>query len=415
MTSEPSPFSSVDRLYSAVATDGPALVRSVLRSKSLRHLPRAASPPVGRKAAYDHVQGAAIDVTPADSVQRATGEFWERAAASSMPIDTIEDTSEHLLTGPALTPGMILRGRRNSMHGHEHYSSEARLDWVTGFNLTTRQLCHLPAEAVLFAHRDRKRLSKRFWCWNSSGLAAGPTFLDATTSALLELVERDAFIRHWLSREPAESISPAAWRPLLPARLVKAVDECRPWTIRVGQLRSELNVHVAIAVAENEHHYPALSFGAACKPSVETAITRAVLEAMEVLVGTLVTRNDRQRAGPPEVVHDFEDHIILAADPSTFDQFAWLIPKESTERGLRPSSGPPQGLSTLVQQLKALGSEVVVANLTTRDSLLTNHHVARVIAPGLQPIEGPHECRIVVQERLLGSPHDVNPVPHPFP
>lgn len=109
---------------------------------------------------------------------------------------------------------------------------------------------------------------------NSSGVAAHTTIERARDAAMMELIERDAFMRSWWGQRPPSRLGPGAG----PAW----------WTARQRALSAEgvsatalvLQAHLPTAlVVYRQERSPALVCGAACAPTYEMALRKSLDEA----------------------------------------------------------------------------------------------------------------------------------------
>jgi ribosomal protein S12 methylthiotransferase accessory factor len=74
--------------------------------------------------------------------------------------------------------------------GREDVADDEMLEWTRGTDLSTGEAIFIPYEALLL---DRTRCNVRFW-QSSDGLASGNTDGEAILHALLERIERDAYV-----------------------------------------------------------------------------------------------------------------------------------------------------------------------------------------------------------------------------
>ncbi|NNU44254.1 YcaO-like family protein [Ramlibacter montanisoli] len=109
---------------------------------------------------------------------------------------------------------------------------------------------------------------------SSSGCAAGRTREEAAHRALLEVVERDAFMRHWLRQRPGRLLDRAALGAQVGGRL--AAMEAAGCRIAVQHLDSPW-AHVALVAAQHESlHFTTM--GTAAKENFEAALLGALEE-----------------------------------------------------------------------------------------------------------------------------------------
>jgi ribosomal protein S12 methylthiotransferase accessory factor len=335
---------------------------------------------------------------------------------------------------------------------HPRWQPHLPMDWVWGYNLHRECAVALPQDAVRYFGPRRSLVDE-----TSSGVAAHSTRNAALASAVLELVERDAFMIHWLNRLSPPQLDLDGLAPGFACRAVAVIGQAgyRPVVV---DLTTDLQIPVFLAMAwRDDGMGPALRIGAGC----DLWAPRALDKALHELLGAVTARSDQPWApaeplGPGDVarLHDhgeayshpswlpraaflwaspdvrrLEDLSAAAGPPITADA---VLPSTTGARppvtadamlpsitGARPSvtadaglpsttgagphatarAGPPATGGTaivahLVEHLGAHDLELIAADLTTAD-VAGSLHVVRAIVPGLQPIGfGRHGLRL---------------------
>jgi len=263
---------------------------------------------------------------------------------------------------------------------------------------------------------------------STSGIAAHTTREAALTNALFELVERDAFVLHWLRRHTPPLID----HRTIPAGVGARVDEVElaGYDVRIADLTTDLQIPAALAIALNrcDGGRPALLLGAGAPADPLGALTRGLTE----LVAAVRTWQKRPGAAAPvlgpEDVHRVAAHGLPYAHPAwrPAAEFLW-----SSEERLEIASiptltnalEPTEVLRRIVARLAAHGIRVLGIDITTREVAEAVVFVVRAVAPGLQPIGfGRHGMRHSGARLRTWQPKDgstwesaLNITPHPFP
>ena len=229
----------------------------------------------------------------------------------------------------------------------------------------------------------------------SSGVAAHPDARTAQTTAVLELVERDAFMRTWLSHR-----SPPKLRvPPLPSWADALLDALKGkgWDIDFLSIGPR-TVPVILAVA---HRSGEVVLGCAAGDA-----KKATLKALTELVPCFGV-NDRSNIRPEEV-RSPEDHQLLFRNPEFAPEAHFLVEAEEV---VDLASLPRPDLSASLSKAVFFSFESYpICDLT----------VWRALVPGLIPISfgwdrEPLGLSEAQAELELGTWNEGQPLlPHPF-
>jgi thiazole/oxazole-forming peptide maturase SagD family component len=245
---------------------------------------------------------------------------------------------------------------------------------------------------------------------NSSGCAASPSRRYALENAVLELVERDAFMRLWLQRAGACEFS----SQLLETATQATVNRLREMGGEVIFLRLlSVFAEVVLCVAQ----FRAQSF-TLCGAGAHWDLCVAAHKALsEVATGSIARLAGVQTAPlAPEDVRSPVDHLHLYCQPEYFRKADFLF-------GFRRNSAPPlkegmpRNCTELLSALKAVGMKAYACWLDAPQMPYDYKgrviHAVRVVVPGLVPMTFGHRLMPWVPE--LNPVSDYNDFPHPFP
>lgn len=194
----------------------------------------------------------------------------------------------------------------------------------------------------------------------STGCAAGPTYAEATASALYECIEQDALALWWHGGYPAGPLAVELIDAQQP-RLFWWLDR-RTRSTRLLDLTTDTGLPVVAAVsAEPDGRLVAL--GAAARPSLADAALAAVTE----MVQSEVSMAEARAAKDPELAA-----WDAWASFSTGPQFCPAARREAA-----PS---PMVFAALLRRLAELGHRAMVVDLTLSGDPLPS---VRVLVPGL--------------------------------
>lgn len=141
----------------------------------------------------------------------------------------------------------------------------------------------------------------------SSGVAAHLDADAAKSSALAELIERDAFMWTWIQQLSRERIAPQS-APSEARRWSDAL-AAKGWACHWVNLTLESWPVILCCLV---HEQLGLQLGAACRQDAKAALLRATQEAL--ILALRFDRSDQPRPEPRDVVQPI-DHLLLHRDP----------------------------------------------------------------------------------------------------
>lgn len=324
------------------------------------------------------------------------------------------------------------------------FDPERPIPWVYGHSLRDDQPVLVPARLV---HYSAGLAADNFVFECSNGCAIGSCLEEALLGALLELIERDAFLLGWYGGLPLTEIELSSV-PGPAARMMADRAALQGYDVRVFDNRVDFPVPVVTALAVRRDGGPGLfSFGAgaALDPAsaVEAALSevltyiphlprqvaerRTELEAMVRDFGRVLHLKDHaQLYGLPEMAEHVRPYLEpVAVRPLAEVYASWL----SGGAGQRPRSGDLRDdLLCCVDALVSAGHDVIVVDQTTPEQLRIGLRTVCAVVPGLLPIDfgwsrqrAPFMPRLRTAARRAGlrdtdlSPSEIRMVPHPFP
>ncbi|SHN45402.1 YcaO-like family protein [Cryptosporangium aurantiacum] len=309
------------------------------------------------------------------------------------------------------------------------FTDESPVRWTAAYNAVTRQTQHVPTASVYvpyyYAPGEAPVIEPI-----STGLSCGRSVLEASVSAVCEVVERDAFVLTWQAMMRPARIRPASLDPVS-ADLVDRFDRVGLEAI-VFDVTTDLGIPTVMTVLRSSSpERPALAFAAATAMTAAEAVRKG-LEELEH------TRRYCQQifdyAPRLEVVEGHEnvvsqvEHLNFWCDHANAPLASFLF-EDVREIDLDEISAPPphdpaDQLRWVVDRIADTGYHTLLVDLTTDDVAVAGLYVVRAVVPGLHPLCMGHRYRALGGTRLWTVPqklghrgitdHD-NPSPHPFP
>lgn len=295
--------------------------------------------------------------------------------------------------------------------------------WVLGESLTNKVPAYIPAQLVFrnyFRQPDEPFLVQS----STNGAAGFFTQEGALLAGLLELVQRDAFLVHWMN-----GIAPK--RVDLSSAADSAIKDLRDRFSRYGfrleimDITSDLGIPAFAAALIDPGRIPFLSVGAGCGFKPEAAAVQGIVEAFGIRYG--MRRNaQKNESGFNEFSMPItqNDRARLWSDPAMLSKLQFFISGESRPlpRAEKEISHA-ESLERVCRDLSRRGPEYEVFAYMPRNSVLkeVGFHSAKVAVPALIPLYFNEKCAPWGAERLRSAtplpgdaPAAFNPVPHPF-
>jgi thiazole/oxazole-forming peptide maturase SagD family component len=317
---------------------------------------------LGPTRALNH--GFAAAILPEEASLRATMESVERYSAAFWP-DDLTFGCQSSLKAECWGP--------DRFSGFGKASDGRPLSWAKGRELHTGQEIRVPASVVYLPYQAKpgERLRAH---QSSSGLAIRGTLEGAIEHGLLELVERDSFLRSWGDSGPLEQIDTA---PI-------PLDG-----LHLSRIPEVSAAAVVVAFIESPEP-PYTACGVAARLDANEAASAATMEAVacqESLLRELRVHREPPRLPPRRL----RDHALAHA---LYPELAaarrrWLFPQLPARC--------PEPLHTWAGLL-AHFREVGFVELTTRDVAGLGLHVVRVFAPDILSLE---------QSQTGAAPHPI--------
>jgi ribosomal protein S12 methylthiotransferase accessory factor len=295
---------------------------------------------------------------------------------------------------------------------YKAFEPKADYQWVRGTDVATGKPTHVIAS---FVYRWdalaclRPLQSGQYTQANSSACGAGPTRDFALLAAFLEVLERDAFMRAWLTQTPGRRIADQ----LLPNATLKRVLSMRAAGCRVTlQVLPSVAAHAVLVSASHlERHFTCVA--GAARLELMQAVD-AGLNELEIMVYSRLTDIRAQSVLPAHVLSPAE-HSGLYAQRKYFQRAdALLLPTRSVNR--LPSQGAARDLQGLLDVLICKGLKPAWVDITPEKNCIDQGRtplvVVKAVVPSLIPISFGYGRE---PRGMLPAVDSKSFFPHPFP
>ncbi|MDO5619151.1 YcaO-like family protein [Kocuria sp.] len=363
----------------------------------------------------------------------ATGEALERYSAAWLEPSRFIHGSARSLSAAGLVhldPDRI-RFFTDAQLGRDGFGltqldADTRTPWLETAEVATGRRVLIPAQlAFLRVIPDAPRIHTP----TSNGLAFGTDPYRALVSAMMELVERDAFMLTWYHRLSMPRIDLQSDIRL--ARFTEQHLEPTGLRVHVMDLSSFTGLPVVACIARPGNDEPGpIGVGASAALLPEIACMKAITEA----VGSRSWAEQRRRRGADERIGDdwdnailsFEDHIDLFSRWDMYQHLDFLDANPNI-RSLNelPRLNMPSrtAVRKIASRLAEQGINLYSMDVTSPDVREMGGYVVRAYSPDLQPLDVSYRHRYLGHPRLSDptapprdrNTTDLNPIPHPFP
>jgi ribosomal protein S12 methylthiotransferase accessory factor len=306
--------------------------------------------------------------------------------------------------------------------GFWHWKAEDEILWTRVDELGSGAQLWVPSAFIYLTYAS-DRTQDLICAPSSSGCAAGPDRNSAIRSAILELVERDAFMITWLCRLPAVEIETTGIGGIIGE--ICATYQRWGTEIRAFALPTDMTATVVMAVAlDRSGAGPAAVVGLGCEMSPADALRKSLFEICQ-MHEPLRQRNkegDATRLNAYADVKTLDDHAAYFFPRDHFHELDFLLNSARKIRigDLADHSGTSieDDLRILARGVAACGCRAFYCDLTTPDLDAYPIRVVRALITHLQPISFGYGLERLGGRRLYdrgGIPEaSLNRCPHPL-
>lgn len=305
--------------------------------------------------------------------------------------------------------------------GYQVLNKDAVIEWVKIRNMITGNITVIPADYIYYPYQRTVQLCDA----NSSGCAAHSSLESAKENAVLELIERDAFLIMWLNKLSRQRIDPT--HSELGDRITRSIiklSECGFQTHFINLTLDTVPVILCIMIDKEKSRF---AIGAACHFDASVALRKSFDEA-ESMVISVIDQDETRLVLNPKEVRKVLDHGYYYMKQGLIDELDFIYGSTET---VSISSLNLHG----IHDIKALtGFIEKKLGLQLYEYVLTEAHMynnlyiraVRVIIPGLVPINFGYKKQVTALRRIrevvhsLGlvknviSEKELNQLPHPF-
>lgn len=376
------------------------------------------------------------NAVPSAAVAAAIAETAERYSACYQPEEELV-----LATAAELGPEAVDPERFALFHASQYersgfpfvpFDAHTPTRWARAFSLPDRRAAWLPVQLVYLGWRDALTGEDRVGYATSNGLACGPTLQEAIVSALLEALERDAFMITWNDRLSLPLLDWSGDPDLV--SYAERHFEGTGLAYAAVDLSCFWGVPTVLGVVRGSPE-AALGVGAGAAATIGGAWRKALAEAFAVRAWARVQRlgqdTEREFRDDFSDVLEFSDHVEFYGAPERARHADFLdasrARRSTTAVESLGAANPDELLAALTERLRGEGLTAYAVDVTSPDVRDAGLAVAKVIVPELCQLDVAHRARYLGGRRLYEAAAalglvdrplalaDLNPYPHPFP
>ncbi len=383
----------------------------------------------GHKSSY----GQSLTVGVLEALERHAGLYPRKSKPLTAAFAQIRDQ--------ALDPracGLYEDSTYSGDEGLLKFTEDLELQWVGGYSLTSGKEILVPSQLAYYGTPD-------IILGNSSGCATGSCIEEAVFYALMELIERDAFLLHWYARLTPRRIAVDSLRSL---EVRFMVERARRAGFIVHLLDTRLDIQAPSALAilmRSDDELGAFSLSSAASFSPEEAMQSALCEVathVHWFKGRVLakerTKDLRLAVNDYTMVGKMEEHALLYGYPEA-KVLAQFLLEDTEEYSFDESYREWQRMRPNTQSLKddvdyciqlfgkASLDQVIIVDQTSPEEERIGIRTVRAIVPGMLPLDfGWGHCRSVSLPRTYSvpakmgrrdaalTPAELYRAPHPF-
>lgn len=326
--------------------------------------------PNSKSVAVSQGKGLAIDQANASALMEAAELFHGEDLTSRTRVASFRELSR---SARAIDPASLC-GTRTRL------PERCKIPWMEAHDLLGGRSCWVPWEIVHTDYTLPSAHSGKYLLSGTNGLASGNHVVEALSSAICEVVERDA-IALWHAQGVVERAS-------LRLDLASVADQdCRALlkryesagvAVSVWDVTSNIGLPVFVCDIRAERSGASLGLrrfrGSGCHPNRTIALARALTEAAQTRLTYI--------AGIRDDLSDYEESPGQKLGAALLDALHATRPRAFGETPSFESDDLAADLQWELQQLRAAGADTVAAVDLSRPEI--GIAVVRVIIPGLE-------------------------------
>jgi ribosomal protein S12 methylthiotransferase accessory factor len=352
------------------------------------------------------------DVNPKKAFDKAIGEATERYAfMECKPDNPLLCCYRDLPNG--LHPHRFIKYSpsqyRKAGFPYQPFSEAKQTLWVEAKQVDADDTVMVLADVAYRA--DTSKSVKPYTKVSSSGMASGPSIKFAILGATLELIERDAFMRHWLSQQSGITVKSSSLPESVRRRIRDLVDlGCE---VSIQNLHLGLIPVFMVFVQSHAAHFTCVGTGVSCDDETDQGLISAFNEA-EIAARARLAGEPLVPIIAREVIKP-KDHSDFYAQKKHYKKADALLKSRDEVNYDDCFIGAHASGNSLQSFMVEKGFPVYWLDMTIKDGPLSfagaDVFTVRALVPGLIPLTFGSN---LLPLGMVGFEKYVTRVPHPF-
>ena len=383
--------------------------------------------------------GDATSVDPKRAIMKAVGESVERYCPAHFKYEDFVSSVYSDLDCEAVHPeDFALFSEKQYAEPDFPFSrltASTPLRWTSAYSISHDRPILIPASFVYIPYQFDPLHEPRSHNPISTGLACGSNLAPAIYKAILEVIERDAFMIMWQNQLPCSRIDLSTVSDSFNQSILNEL-ETLPVECQAYLIPSDTEAPVIMVLLRNTSgHLPHTVIGLSADLNPNKALMLALEEVCLSWLGIGRYALAKKDYKPSKDYSDINTLTLRAlahaVDPNLGKSLEFLNPSgpQISLQDIKNSydENMVNNIQTLVDKLGEKDLNVIVKDLTTVDVDEAGFKVVRVVVPGMQPLDISHTQMHLGGTRLYEVPcqmglksqplteEEVNPYPHMFP
>lgn len=280
------------------------------------------------------------------------------------------------------------------------YDENLKLEWNLVTRLSDNEKVWVPANFVYFVYKPVEA-KQDFIPQDTTGLSSGITIEEAVLQGIQEVIERDAYSIYFRKQLNCQDIDINTIEDKSISNLIRRLKN-NGIIVHLKYLKTDVSSYVVHCITEDtKHRFPVYTHGAGSSLNPYIAISRAITECIQLRVSQIKIGND---------INQFDDQkeyeAYISWGNGKEDQIGTLLNSwnkiSCKKMPILSSNDILQDINFLIKNIKELGYEIYVANLSRRDTPIKT---VRVLIPGMQPAD---ETNKRITKRMGNVPKFLN-------
>ena len=383
--------------------------------------------------------GDATSIDPKRAIMKAVGETIERYCPSHFRYEDLLLSRYDELDCEAIDPSdFALFSTKQYAQPSFPFSpltATTSLRWESAYSISQDRPVMIPASFVYIPYKFDPLHEPLTHTPISTGLACGSNLASAIYKAILEVIERDAFMIMWQNQLPCSRIDLSTITDPFNRSILNELEKL-PVECQVYLVPFDIEVPVILVLLRsNSGHLPLTVMSLSADFDPQKAIMLALEEICLSWLGMGRYAQTKENYKPEKDYKDVNSltlhGLAHAVDPDLGKSLEFLNSSDQQisvqDINNRYDANMVSNIRNLVNDLNKKNLNVIARDLTTVDINDAGFKVVRVVVPGMHPLDINHAHRYLGGTRLYEVPvqmglrsralteKEVNPYPHMFP